>query len=103
MLLNFIQGTKHIRALTLAGSKKRKIPLEGISQMEKLHFLIMDECDVIGDFERFPKYLRYLQWRSIPYKRLPKKLILSNLSVLDLSDSDDLTELWANSNPPMQV
>ena len=98
----FVQGTKHIRSLTLAGSK-RKFCAEEFEKMERLHYLVVDGCEVSGDFKRFPKRLRYLQWRAMPYSQIPTTLDVSSLSMLDLSKSDKLVNLWSNSKLPMQV
>jgi hypothetical protein len=58
--------------------------------MERLHYLVVDGCEVSGDFKRFPKRLRYLQWRAMPYSQIPTTLDLSSLSMLDLSKSDEV-------------
>lgn len=99
----FVQGTKHIRGLTLAGSKKRKFSAKDFEKMEGLHYLVLDGCQVTGNFKRFPKRLRYLQWRAMPYSQIPPTLSLSSLSMLDLSESSKLVDLWSNSELPMQV
>ncbi|CAK9200067.1 unnamed protein product [Sphagnum troendelagicum] len=60
-----------------------------------LHALLLDDCNIEGDFSKWPKKLRMLSWPCSPILELPTTLNLPNLVVLNLSQSKNLTCLWA--------
>jgi hypothetical protein len=72
--------------------------------MSELHFLILDHCQVKGDFSTWSKELRWLQWWSLPSSELPPTRGLLNLSVLDLTSSKSVTRISPkNSNDEVQT
>ncbi|CAM6061269.1 unnamed protein product [Sphagnum tenellum] len=82
------QGTDRVRGLSVAGAKDGAAwKAETYTRMSELHFLILDHCQVKGDFSRWSEELRWLQWWSLPLSELPPTLSLLNLSVLDLTGS----------------
>ncbi|CAK9225230.1 unnamed protein product [Sphagnum troendelagicum] len=82
------QGTDTVRGLSVAGAKDGATwKAETYTRMSELHFLILDHCQVKGDFSTWSKELRWLQWWSMPLSELPPTLSLLNLSVLDFTGS----------------
>ncbi|CAK9212080.1 unnamed protein product [Sphagnum troendelagicum] len=82
------QGTDAVRGLSVAGAKDGAAwRAETYTRMSELHFLILDHCQVKGDFSTWSEELRWLQWWSLPLSELPPTLSLLNLSVLDLTGS----------------
>jgi hypothetical protein len=96
-----VQGTDRVRGIKLSRSETESaLPYapEQFAGMEELHLLILDGCSVEGeDYSSWSPELRWLQWRSIPCAELPSQLNLPNLAVLDLTDSGNLTHLWAEN------
>ncbi|CAK9875577.1 unnamed protein product [Sphagnum jensenii] len=94
------QGTDTVRGLSVAGAKDGAAwKAETYTRMSELHFLILDHCQVKGDFSTWSKELRWLQWWSLPLSELPSTLSLLNLSVLDLTGSKSVTRISPkNSN-----
>ncbi|CAN5970163.1 unnamed protein product [Sphagnum jensenii] len=94
------QGTDTVRGLSVAGAKDGAAwKAETYTRMSELHFLILDHCQVKGDFSTWSKELRWLQWWSLPLTELPPTLSLLNLSVLDLTGSKSVTRISPkNSN-----
>ncbi|CAK9224471.1 unnamed protein product [Sphagnum troendelagicum] len=94
------QGTDTVRGLSVAGAKDGAAwKAETYTRMSELHFLILDHCQVKGDFSTWSKELRWLQWWSLPLSELPPTLSLLNLSVLDLTGSKSVTRISPkNSN-----
>lgn len=92
-----------MRAINFANGQKRSFGAENFAEMQNLHFLIMNGCEVSGDLKSISKELRCLQWRYMPSVQLSVQLDLSNLVSLDFSDSSKLANLWTESNPWMEV
>ena len=69
---------------------------ESYAKLRELRYLLLDDgCSINGNFSKWSKELKWLQWRYFPYKELPESLYLQNLAVLDLSDSHCLTRVWS--------
>jgi hypothetical protein len=92
-----------VRSLNLANSQKHKFETKNFAKMRNLHFLILDGCDVSGDFESIWEELRWLRWRHMPMTHLPPILNLSNLISLDFSHSTKLANVWTESDPALEV
>ncbi|CAM6061252.1 unnamed protein product [Sphagnum tenellum] len=94
------QGTVTVRGLSVAGAKDGAAwKAETYTRMSELHFLILDHCQVKGNFSTWSEELRWLQWWSLPLSELPPTLSLLNLSVLDLTGSKSVTRISPkNSN-----
>ncbi|CAK9210705.1 unnamed protein product [Sphagnum troendelagicum] len=83
------QGTDAVQGLSVAGAKDGAAwKAETYTRMSELHFLILDHCQVKGDFSTWSEELRWLQWWSLPLSELPPTLSLINLTVLDLTGSE---------------
>ena len=80
----------------LTGGQPHKIVgTTNFATMCGLQFLILEECDVEGDFFAWPKCLRWLQWsKSSKLLELPSTMHLSNLAVLNLNSHHNMTRLW---------
>ncbi|KAH9533919.1 hypothetical protein CY35_18G078000 [Sphagnum magellanicum] len=94
------QGTDTVRGLLIAGAKDGAAwKAETYTRMSELHFLILDHCQVKGDFSTWSEELRRLQWWSLPLSELPPTRGLLNLSVMDLTSSRTVTRISPkNSN-----
>ena len=94
------QGTGKVRGLTTSGIQKRGNGNETIWQAERfaslneLQILILDDCDVKGDFSKWSMELRWLQWSPSNLIELPHDLRLPNLIVLDLAYNKHLYCIW---------
>ena len=91
-----IQGSNHVKGLYLTGGQPHKtIATNKFATMCGLQFLILQECNMVGDFLAWPKSLRWLEWsHNSKLLDLPSTLHLSNLAVLDLNSNQYLTQLW---------
>jgi hypothetical protein len=65
-----------------------------LARMKELKYLLLDGCQMNGDFSEWSKEVRWLQWRHFPYEVLPQNLNLSNLVIFDLAESLVLTHVW---------
>jgi len=89
-----------VRGLTTSGIQKRGNGNEAIRQAERfaslneLRILILEDCDVRGDFSKWSVELRWLQWRHSNLNELPHDLRLPNLIVLDLTYNKHLYCIW---------
>lgn len=99
-----VQGSNNVRALNLVNSGKTKFESENFAKMTNLHFLIVDGCNVSGDFGNISKELRFLQWRNMPLIHIPPSIkFLFNLISLDFSQSTKLARIWTESDPALEV
>ena len=98
-----IQGYNKVRALNLAKSRNRKYECERFAKMTNLHYLILDGCDVSGNFDKVSKELRWLQWRNMPLIHLPRMWNFLNLVTLDFSNSPGLASIWTESDSATEV
>jgi hypothetical protein len=99
VVLWLLQGTNRVRGLSVAGKVNGAACVaENYTSMKELHFLVLDGCDVKGDFSTWSLELSWLQWRSSPLSALPLKLDLLKLAVLDLTDSKSLTQIWPSDS-----
>ncbi len=95
-----MQGTKKVRGLTTSGIQDRGNGNKAIWQAERfaslneLQILILEDCDVKGDFSKWSRELRWLQWRHLNLIELPRDLQLPNLIVLDLAHNEHLYSIW---------
>ncbi|CAM6076017.1 unnamed protein product [Sphagnum tenellum] len=92
------EGTNRVRGLSVAGKGGAACVAENYTSMNALHFLLLDGCDVKGDFSTWSLELSWLQWSSSPLSALPLKLDLLKLAVLDLTDSKSLTRIWPSDS-----
>ncbi|KAG0564039.1 hypothetical protein KC19_8G078200 [Ceratodon purpureus] len=92
------EGYNKVRALNLAKSWRRKYECASFAKMTNLHYLILDGCDVSGNFDNVSKELRWLQWRNMPLINLPQMFDFLNLVSLDFAESPCLASIWTESN-----
>lgn len=85
-----------MKGLYLIGGQPHKIMAANkFAMMCGLQFLILQGCEVEGDFSTWPKTLRWLKWsENSKLLELPSTLHLFNLVVLDLNLNQDLSQLW---------
>ena len=73
-----LQGIEKVRGLTTSGIQKRGNGNEAIWQAERfaslneLQILILEDCDVRGDFSKWSWEMRWLQWRHLNLNELPR-------------------------------
>lgn len=95
-----VQGTNNVRGIRLFMKDidgTQTCAASQFSSMEELHLLVLDNNPIVpDDFSRWSEVLRWLQWKSLPFTELPSQLNLPKLTVLDLTDSGNLTRLWHN-------
>ncbi|CAK9253780.1 unnamed protein product, partial [Sphagnum jensenii] len=90
------KGSGKIRGFSLSLSNLgTPIVANFFARMIGLHALLLDDCNIEGDFSTWPKKLRMLSWPCSPILDLPTTLNIPNLVVLNLSQSQNLTCLWA--------
>ncbi|KAG0563685.1 hypothetical protein KC19_8G051300 [Ceratodon purpureus] len=92
------EGYNKVRALNLAKSRRRKYECASFANMTNLHYLILDGCDVSGNFDNVSRELRWLQWRNMPLIHLPQMFDFLNLVSLDFAESPCLASIWTKSN-----
>jgi hypothetical protein len=96
----FLQGTEKVRGLATSGIQKRgngNEPIwkaEHFASLNKLQILILEDCDVKGDFSKWSRELRWLKWRQWNLIEMPRDLRLPNLIVLDLAYNEHLHCIW---------
>ena len=92
-----MQIFNEVLALTVVGTSPSKTSnAELYAYMTELKYLLLDNCPIDGNFSGWSEGLKWLQWRYMPHQKLPSSLILPrSLVVLDLSDSNSLTHIWA--------
>lgn len=89
------KGSGKIRGFSLSLSNLgTPIVAKKFARMIGLHTLLLDDCNIEGDFSTWPKKLRMLSWPCLPILELPTTLNLPNLVVLNLSQRKNLTCLW---------
>lgn len=89
-----IQGTKEVRGLSLVGLNGKTFTASAFQNMTEIHLLLLDGVRIEGDFSHLSKKIRWIQWRNSFLSSLPLQLHYLNLTVLDLSNSKRLTQLW---------
>ncbi|XP_049934872.1 disease resistance protein RPV1-like isoform X2 [Nymphaea colorata] len=61
---------------------------ESLAELSKLRLLRANYANIIGDFQHFPRELRWLEWQGFPLGSLPLGLHLDETAVLNLSKSN---------------
>jgi hypothetical protein len=90
-----VQGLNEVLiAFSLGSDSPITCKAELLARMKELKYLLLDGCQMNGDFSEWSKEVRWLQWRHFPYEVLPQTLNLSNLVTLDLAESLVLTHIW---------
>ncbi|CAN6446199.1 unnamed protein product [Victoria cruziana] len=95
LLRQGIVGTKDVEAIQLkyAWCDRASVDIGDFAAMSRLRMLRLNEVTFKGEYERFPRNIRWLQWRPKDLLCLPSCLHLDNMVVLDLSGSSTL-RLW---------
>ncbi|XP_028961282.2 disease resistance-like protein DSC1 [Malus domestica] len=68
-------------------SNEMDFKTEAFTGMNNLQLLLLNNVQINGDFEDFPKNLTWLSWRGFPLKSIPANFFLEYLVVLDLRNS----------------
>ncbi|KAH0982040.1 hypothetical protein GBA52_009217 [Prunus armeniaca] len=66
---------------------------EAFRRMHNLELLLLDNVQISGRYEDFPKNLIWLSWRGFALKSIPTNFYLENLIALDLRNSS-LQHVW---------
>ncbi|CAK9200583.1 unnamed protein product [Sphagnum troendelagicum] len=94
------EGTNQVRGLSTFAIGRDGICANNVAEnyegMKRLHFLLLDDVNVKGDFSNWSQELSWLQWINSDLLALPSKLKLQNLAVLDLTSNKKLTQIWPN-------
>ncbi|KAI5422991.1 hypothetical protein KIW84_046127, partial [Lathyrus oleraceus] len=88
-------GTKAIEGLVmkLQGTSSDCFDTIAFEKMKRLRLLQLDNVQFSGDYEFFPKNLKWLSWQGFPLKYTPENFYQKNLVVMDLKHSN-LTQVW---------
>ncbi|XP_058743467.1 disease resistance protein RUN1-like [Vicia villosa] len=88
-------GTKAIEGLVIKLQMTSSLCFDTIAfeKMKRLRLLQLDHVQLIGDYECFPKHLRWLSWQGFPLKYTPENFNQKNLVAMDLKHSN-LTQVW---------
>ncbi|KAG0605760.1 hypothetical protein M758_9G085800 [Ceratodon purpureus] len=96
---SIVEGTDMTIGLKLVKCRKRKFDATDFAHMPNLHFLeLPNGCLINGNFKCISRKLRWLTWRGMLFKHMPKDLDVSNLVSLDLSKSTTLASLLRESH-----
>ncbi|CAJ2635019.1 unnamed protein product [Trifolium pratense] len=88
-------GTKAIEGLVMKFQRTSSVCFDTIAfeKMKRLRLLQLDHVQLNGDYECFPKHLRWLSWHGFPLKYTPENLYQKNLVAMDLRHNN-LTKVW---------
>ncbi|CAK8560218.1 unnamed protein product [Lathyrus sativus] len=88
-------GTKAIEGLVIKMQGTSSVCFDTIAfeKMKRLRLLQLDSVQFIGDYECFPKNLKWLSWQGFPLKYTPENFYQKNLVVMDLKHSN-LAQVW---------
>ncbi|XP_016649880.1 PREDICTED: TMV resistance protein N-like isoform X2 [Prunus mume] len=95
-------GSKKIGGLALhmyhvetpsGNSNKVVLETNAFTRMVKLRLLQLSYVQLNGDYEEFPKGLRWLYWLEFPLDSIPSDFRLESLVVLEMHDSS-LRKIW---------
>ncbi|CAN6446217.1 unnamed protein product [Victoria cruziana] len=90
-----IVGTKDIEAIQVMGgwNDPMLVDIGSFADMSRLRMLQLENVTWKGEYERFPRNIRWLQWSPQDLDCLPSCLHLDNMVVLHLSCSS-IVRLW---------
>ena len=66
---------------------------KAFAKMQKLKILHLNDVDLSGGYEDFPRSLVWLYWRVFPLNSIPVDMCLEKLVVLDMRNSN-LKHVW---------
>ncbi|KAB2611984.1 TMV resistance protein N-like [Pyrus ussuriensis x Pyrus communis] len=76
-----------------SASNETDFEAEAFRRMHNLELLMLNNINVRGSYEEFPKSLICLSWRGFHLKSVPENFYLENLVVLDMRNSS-LQHVW---------
>ncbi|XP_068303771.1 disease resistance protein RPV1-like [Pyrus communis] len=76
-----------------SASNETDFEAEAFRRMHNLELLMLNNVNVRGSYEEFPKSLICLSWRGFHLKSVPENFYLENLVVLDMRNSS-LQHVW---------
>ncbi|CAN6446421.1 unnamed protein product [Victoria cruziana] len=90
-----IVGTEDIEAIQFRCEKEGElsINIESFAAMSRLRMLRLENVTLEGEYERFPRNVKCLEWHPQGMYSLPSSLDLENMVVLDMSRSS-IVEFW---------
>ncbi|XP_059653196.1 disease resistance protein RPV1-like isoform X2 [Cornus florida] len=74
---------------------------DAFSRMHRLRILQLNNTRLTGDYEEFPRKLRWLCWRGFPLESIPSGFPLESLVALDMRNSS-LRHVW-NGNKLLRL
>ncbi|XP_048430339.1 disease resistance protein RPV1-like isoform X2 [Pyrus x bretschneideri] len=77
-----------------SASNETDFEAEAFRRMHNLELLMLNNVNVRGSYEEFPKSLICLSWRGFHLKSVPENFYLENLVVLDMRNSS-LQHVWS--------
>ncbi|XP_059653193.1 disease resistance protein RPV1-like isoform X2 [Cornus florida] len=82
-------------ASTISNSTSNEVDLhiDAFSRMPRLRLLQLNNARLKGDYEEFPRKLKWLCWRGFPLESIPSGLHLESLVALDMRNSS-LKQAW---------
>jgi hypothetical protein len=89
------QGTKAIEGLVMQLQRTSTVSFDTIAfeEMKRLRLLQLDHVHLIGNYQCFPKHLKWLSWQGFPLKYMPEDFCQENLVAMDLKHSN-LIQVW---------
>ncbi|KAF3783297.1 Disease resistance protein [Nymphaea thermarum] len=86
------RGTEKVEGLSLnmenfEEEKRPCLKAEAFGDMPNLGLLRLNSVKIDGDYQHFPRGLRWFEWKGCSLDSLPDELDLQNLVILDLSNS----------------
>ncbi|KAM7474252.1 hypothetical protein LguiB_021495 [Lonicera macranthoides] len=89
--LNFSYGQSV--STTITSQNDVYLRTDAFKSMRKLRLLLLNDVQLAGSFDNFPKGLVWLSWHRFPLKSIPIEFHLEKLVALDLSHSR-LEQVW---------
>uniref|UniRef100_A0A7N0UR98 TIR domain-containing protein n=1 Tax=Kalanchoe fedtschenkoi TaxID=63787 RepID=A0A7N0UR98_KALFE len=96
-------STKHMYTPYIHSNPSRKIPLlvkpiktDAFTKMSNLDLLLLENVQLDGGFEDFPKGIKWLLWKGCPLSEIPLDCDLEELVILDMQKSS-LVHSWNDS------
>ncbi|MCH86258.1 NBS-containing resistance-like protein [Trifolium medium] len=87
-------GTKAIEGLVMKLQMTSCVCFDtsAFEKMKRLRLLQLEHVQLNGDYECFPKHLRWLSWQGFPLKYTPENFYQKNLVAMDFKHIDRGTE-----------
>ncbi|XP_059653200.1 disease resistance protein RPV1-like [Cornus florida] len=80
-------------------SDEVELQTDAFSSMRKLRLLHLNYTNLAGDYEEFPRKLRWLCWRGFPLESIPNCFPIESVVALDMRNSS-LKQVWTGNKVP---